>query len=124
MNTGGYMAEKSIGISVDAVESKPNVKIVKLNGVLDALAISDVDKTIIPLISEGCHVIIDFQGLSYVNSIGLVAVIRYYARAKEKGIDLKIVGPNNIIKEMMSISGAFKLLEVEDNLENALNSLN
>ena len=116
------MSEK-LKIHIQDCNSKPEVKIVNIEGTLDMLAPPVLEKTIPPLIEQGYNIVFDCRNLEYVNSRGLVAFLEYSAKLKGKGKSFKVCNINKSVYETMDISGALKLLDIYDSLKDAIESI-
>lgn len=76
------------------------------------------------LFSEGIiNLIADFKKLRYVNSTGLGILLHFSKSAKEKGGSFKIANINENVYEIIEIIGATSLLEIYDELEEAIAAL-
>ena len=66
---------------------------------------------------------VDFKKLRYVNSTGLGILLHISRAAKEKEGCFKIANINENVYEIIEIIGATSLLEIYDNMEMAISSL-
>ena len=69
------------------------------------------------------NVIADFKKLRYVNSTGLGILLHFSKSAKEKGGCFKIADVNENVYEIIEIIGAMSLLEIYDDVNEAIESL-
>ncbi len=118
------MEVRKVRLQVKDVPGQEKIKLVEIEGALDTLTIQDVEKVLSPLVNEAWDcIIIDCAKLNYINTVGLVLLMKYYIKTKRRNGSFKIVNPNKNIYEIMDISGALKLLEVYNTREEAINSL-
>lgn len=76
------------------------------------------------LFNEGfTSLIADFKNLRYVNSTGLGILLHFSKSAKEKGGSFKIANVNENVYEIIEIIGATTLLEIYDELDEAVAAL-
>ncbi len=116
--------ESQIELEYENIAGKDNVKLVRFIGDLDATNVDSVRVKISNLFSEGFPVIVaDFAKLRYVNSTGLGILLHFSEAAKEKGGSFKIANVNENVYEIIEIIGATSLLEIYDELDEAINSL-
>jgi anti-anti-sigma factor len=69
------------------------------------------------------QVVADFKKLRYVNSTGLGILLHFSKAAREKGGCFKIANVNENVYEIIEIIGAMSLLEIYDEVEDALAAL-
>ena len=76
------------------------------------------------MLNEGTlNIVADFEKLRYVNSTGLGILLHFSKSAKEKGGCFKIANVNENVYEIIEIIGATTLLDIYDELDEAINSL-
>jgi stage II sporulation protein AA (anti-sigma F factor antagonist) len=69
------------------------------------------------------NVIFDFSGLSFMDSSGIGVIVGRYANIKKLGGRMAIICKNQKIFRILEISGILKLVQVFDDLDNALESV-
>ena len=116
--------ESQITLKYEDVKGNDSAKIVKLIGDLDATNVEVILEKICNLFNEGfIHIFADFSKLRYVNSTGLGILLHFNKLAKEKNGSFKIANVNENVYEIIEIIGATSLLEIYDDMEEALDSL-
>jgi len=116
--------ESQIQLQYEDVAAKPNAKKVCFVGDLDATNVETVLEKVCNLLAEGyIHIVADFSKLRYVNSTGLGILLHFSKSAKEKGGSFKIARINENVYEIIEIIGATALLEIYDDVEDAVASL-
>lgn len=117
--------ESQIELTFEDIRGKQGAKLIRFIGDLDATNIEIVLEKVFNLLNEGViFIIADFKLLRYVNSTGLGILLHFSKTAKEKGGCFKIVNINENVYEIIEIIGATTLLEIYDDLDEAIASLN
>jgi anti-anti-sigma factor len=116
--------ESQIDLQYAEIEGKRNAKLVKFIGDLDATNVETVIEKIFNLLNDGfINIIADFEKLRYVNSTGLGILLHFSKSAKEKSGSFKIANVNENVYEIIEIIGATSLLEIFDDVKEAVDSL-
>jgi anti-sigma B factor antagonist len=116
--------ESQIELEFEDVKNKSSAKLVRFMGDLDATNVETVVEKIFNLLNEGyINIIGDFAKLRYVNSTGLGILLHFSKTAKEKGGSFKIANVNENVYEIIEIIGASTLLDIYDELDEAITSL-
>jgi anti-sigma B factor antagonist len=116
--------ESQIELEFQEVKKKNNTKLVRFMGDLDATNVETVVEKIFNLLNEGfVNIVGDFAKLRYVNSTGLGILLHFSKIAKEKGGSFKIANVNENVYEIIEIIGASTLLDIYDEVDEAIASL-
>lgn len=116
--------QSQIELLYEDMPGKPDAKLIKFIGDLDATNVEDVVEKIFSLLKEGIvKIVADFSKLRYVNSTGLGILLHFSKSAKEKGGCFKITNVNENVYEIIEIIGATTLLEIYDEVKEAVNAL-
>jgi anti-anti-sigma factor len=116
--------ESQIELVFEDIKGKGNARLIRFIGDLDATNVETVLEKVCDLFSDGITTIVaDFKKLRYVNSTGLGILLHFSKSAKEKGGCFKIANVNENVYEIIEIIGATSLLEIYDELEEALSAL-
>ena len=116
--------ESQIDLVYEDIRGKDNAKLIRFIGDLDATNVETVLEKVCSLLSEGIiNLIADFKKLRYVNSTGLGILLHFSKSAREKGGSFKIANINENVYEIIEIIGATSLLEIYDELEEAITAL-
>ncbi len=67
------------------------------------------------LIATTNHVVLDFAGVSYLDSSGLGSVVGLYASAKSNNCQLKVVNLTPRVREFFSLTRLLEVLESHSN---------
>lgn len=117
------MNGNKISIAIENIQMANKIKFIAIGGILDTLTTVELAEVLNPLIAQKNNILVDCSQLSYINSTGLALLIRYHIQGKRRGASFKIVNPASPVFEVMNMSGATKLLEIYEDKETALDSL-
>ncbi len=104
----------------------------KKSGVLIAIPIDRLDANNSPeaeaLFTENIEngetkVVIDFSKTNYISSAGLRVILRAAKMVKQRGGGLVIYNANELVREVLDISGFSTLFNTHDNLDEAIQDL-
>jgi anti-anti-sigma factor len=116
--------ESQINLEFEDLKGFSNAKKVKFVGDLDATNVEFVLDKICTMMNDGfVNIVADFQKLRYVNSTGLGVLLHFNKSAKEKNGSFKIANVNENVYEIIEIIGATSLLEIYDDIDEAVESL-
>jgi anti-anti-sigma factor len=116
--------ESQIELKYEDIQGKGNAKLVRFVGDLDATNVETVIEKTFNLLNDGyVNIVADFEKLRYVNSTGLGILLHFSKSAKEKGGSFKIANVNENVYEIIEIIGAASLLEIYDELDEAVAAL-
>ena len=116
--------ESQIELIYEDIRGKNNAKLVHFVGDLDATNVETVLEKVCNLYNDGyINLVADFQKLRYVNSTGLGILLHFSKTAKEKGGNFKIANINENVYEIIEIIGATSLLDIYDELDEAVAAL-
>jgi len=116
------MEKKDNNIEVQSEDIGRGIKLIKINGVLDTLTSPKADELISPLLDDSGLFIFDFTNLSYMNSTGLALILKFNIQLQRREKQLKVVIMNKLLRELMDVSGAIKILDVYRSKEEAIES--
>ncbi|MBI2091375.1 MAG: STAS domain-containing protein [Deltaproteobacteria bacterium] len=103
-----------------SVEELNGVSVMRCLGSLDADTVALFRKRGAELFEKGCRkFIVDVSSVSFIDSMGLGAMISLLRKTREKGGDVKLCGINKEIKEIFEITRLNKLFEVCADIETA-----
>ena len=116
--------ESQIELEYDDIKGWTSAKLVRFIGDLDATNVETVLEKICTLFKDGfVNIVADFNKLRYVNSTGLGILLHFSKSAKEKGGSFKIANVNENVYEIIEIIGATSLLEIYDDVDEAVAAL-
>ncbi len=116
--------ESQIELENEQLKGVDNAMLVRFVGDLDATNVEFVLEKVCSFLNEGfVHIVADFKKLRYVNSTGLGVLLHFNKSAREKNGSFKIANVNENVYEIIEIIGATSLLEIYDELDEAVESL-
>ncbi len=116
--------QSQIELKYEDIAGRSDAKLVRFIGDLDATNVESVVEEIFSIFNNGIlKVVADFDKLRYVNSTGLGILLHFSKSAKEKGGCFKIANVNENVYEIIDIIGATTLLDIYDELDEAIKSL-
>jgi anti-anti-sigma factor len=116
--------DSQIELQYEDIKGRHDAKLVRFIGDLDATNVESVLEKITNLLYDGqVQVVADFKKLRYVNSTGLGILLHFSKAAREKGGCFKIANVNENVYEIIEIIGAMSLLEIYDEVEDAVAAL-
>lgn len=115
------MTDESIEVHVTDAPESAGVKIVTLNGSLEARSISAINQIVLPLIEAGnVRLIFDCRELRYVTSPALGILINYYKKTQSAGGDTKFFGLEQNILEIFRIVGLTRTFDIHPDQDSAV----
>lgn len=116
--------QSQIELEFGDIEKRSDAKLIRFVGDLDATNVEAVVEKVFGLLNQGVlNIVADFGKVRYVNSTGLGILLHFSKTAKEKGGCFKIANVNENVYEIIEIIGATTLLEIYDELDEAIESL-
>lgn len=102
-------------------QSRDNVLIVSLKGMLDGHTTPDLETFIHgDLVAEHPHMILNLAELSYVASAGIGVFIGAQQEAKNRGGSVGLVRPSAAVAEVFNLLGLQALFSIHPSIEAAL----
>lgn len=101
---------------------KKNILIVTLKGELDHNSAEEVRVKIDDKIdmNEVKNIILDFSGVSFMDSSGIGAVIGRYKKISQRGGKLFVSNVNNNVNKIFELAGLYKIIKKYKTVEEAV----
>jgi anti-anti-sigma factor len=97
------------------VEARGDATLVRVAGVLDALALPDVSRELTDAQRGAGPVYVDLEGVTFMDSRGLGALLAANERSREGAPPVRIYRPSPAVGRLLDVSGVRGVLpEVED----------
>ncbi len=97
--------------------------VVMLDGSLDALNAPDAIRFMLSQVESGWnHLVLDLSQVDFMSSAGLRALLIVLKECRYQGGDLRLVGPNPAIANILKITGFTGVMQVFDDVEQAASS--
>lgn len=94
--------------------------IIHLEGELDLYTTPRAKQEILSVLQSAEALIVDLDGVDFMDSSGLGALMSGLKRAREKGGKLVLAGPREAVAKVLSISGLDKVFSIYPNIEAAM----
>lgn len=114
------MAEVQITIN-DAEANGKAVKIISFSGQLDETNVDEEVKKIYDVINGmgEPNLLLDFSGLTYMNSKSIGYITDWYSRAAAKNGKIVIAKPQANILDILKVVGITQIINIHDDIEKA-----
>jgi anti-anti-sigma factor len=100
-----------------------DVTVLALSGSLDAMTADDALAQInLEFERQRTKLVIALDGVEFMSSAGLRAILASLQTSRQKGGDLRLAGGSNNIKRMLDFSGFTKILKSYDTIAEAVAS--
>ena len=97
------------------VGSQVETCLIRLSGELDLATAPAFEAELHPLLSRDLHtVIVDLEGVEFIDSAGLHCLLRAAERSRAGGDRLRILRPVGAVDEAMALTGVRDLLPLMD----------
>jgi anti-sigma B factor antagonist len=107
-------------INIKTVE---DIKVVVLEGDIDASTASTVTKEVMALIEPGGKILLEMTKVDYMSSAGLRTLLTLYRQTEAKKGSLVLVGLNEELEDTMSVTGFLEHFKTTKDLEAGLAAL-
>jgi anti-anti-sigma factor len=101
-----------------------NATVLTIDGRMDAVTAPEYEKALNELIAAGeTAFVIDFQGLEYISSAGLRALLATAKLLKTKNGQIRLANVLGTVREVFDISGFGSIFQIQDSVSAALADL-
>ncbi len=101
-------------------ERKNGTLIAKVEGRVDSANAREFENALSAAISDDSHVIIDFEGLSYISSSGLRVILLVAKTLRNRDVKFALCSLSDPIEEVFKISGFDKIIPIYGSQAEAL----
>jgi anti-sigma B factor antagonist len=98
------------------VESLGAATLVRVVGVVDALALPRVSRALTDAQREHGPVVVDLEGVSFMDSRGLGALLAANERSREGAAPVQIYRPSEAVRRLLAVSGVAPVFTEVDRL--------
>jgi anti-sigma B factor antagonist len=97
-----------------------DIRLVGVNGRLDQSLTPTLEAALLNLLNQGYYqLIVNLQGVNYINSGGLRCLVTAWRQAHQKGGDLKLCGLNERVAKIFSMVGFDKVFQIYEDCDEA-----
>ena len=98
-----------------------NATVLTITGRMDAVTAPEYEKTLNELLAAGeTAFVVDFQGLEYISSAGLRALLATAKLLKTKNGQIRLANVLGTVREVFDISGFGSIFQIQDSVSAAL----
>ena len=98
-----------------------NATVLTITGRMDAVTAPEYEKTLNELLIAGeTSFVVDFQGLEYISSAGLRALLATAKLLKTKNGQIRLANVLGTVREVFDISGFGSIFQIQDSVSAAL----
>jgi len=113
----------TIGLQIDS-EDKPPVKILRLEGRLDATSAPNLEQVLNEHTSkEGTKILLDFSRIEYLSSAGMRLLLSASKKAKASGGVVAFCSLNEDVMEIIKMAGFERILQIYSTEQEALGQI-
>ena len=107
--------------SIEQEEIDSQIRIIHINGFLDAHTFQQLDDVIMGIFSEGIYKIgINLENVDYISSAGAGVFIGTHGPAKENGGDIILVNPTEGVIRVFELLGITQLFTIAKSIDEAI----
>jgi anti-sigma B factor antagonist len=111
-------------LKVDTRSPREGVAVIVLDGEVDVYTSPRLKQEMVDLLNRGqVNLVVDLNGVQYLDSTGLGVLIGGLKRAREREGDLRLICENMRILRIFEITGLTKIFEIDRTEEDALAKL-
>jgi len=107
--------------SIEQEEIDNEIRIVHVNGFLDAHTFQELDDTIMSIFREGIYKIgVNLENVDYISSAGAGVFIGNHGPAKENGGDIILINPTEGVLRIFELLGITQLFTIVKSVDEAV----
>jgi anti-anti-sigma factor len=108
--------------SIDVSSGRcPGYVVVALCGELDQSHADWLARALSAAVAPGSRVIVDLEGLAFIDCSGLSAMVSAWKQVRQTGGDLRLAGPQQLVLRLLSLTDLTELLPVFASVDQAAN---
>ena len=113
-----------MSLAID-LEVKQNVLCIRLSGELDHHTAEELRQKVTNVLENQPinHIVLNLANLSFMDSSGLGVILGRYKQIKNAGGEMVVCSISPAVKRLFEMSGLFKIIRLEPNENNALETL-
>ena len=110
-------------IKIDVRPKGNNITLIVLNGEIGTETVNQFKDRIDQIVNDGnTRLIMDFQDVNYLNSMGLGVVAATLKKVKKSKGDLKLLNLSPAVQELFELTRLTKVFEIFDSEDTAIKS--
>ena len=105
------------------IDNRQSVSVVKVKGRVDSETAPELDDALTRLLQENKNkIVLDLQGVDYMSSAGLRAMVKAYQTAKKSGGDLRLASVPQPVEVILRTVGMMQMLQMYSTDQEAMAS--
>jgi anti-anti-sigma factor len=102
---------------------RDTTNIISITGSLDAVNAPEAIRFMLAQVESGWNqLVLDLSQVDFMSSAGLRTILMVLKECRHQGGDLRLVGPNAAIGKILKITGFIGVMQVFDDIDQAVNS--
>ena len=94
-------------------DNRQSVSVVKVKGRVDSETAPELDDALIKLLqADRNQIVLNLQGVDYISSAGLRAVVKAYQAAKKSGGDVRLASVSTPVEVILRTVGMMQMLHM------------
>jgi anti-anti-sigma factor len=111
-------------VTIKNHSSIPNLKVITIKGSIDGVSYEYVERMLLPVIEqEGSNIILDLTNVDYLNSMGVMSIIKFHLLSTDNNRFCKIIKPPKFVYGILHVAGLTHHFDIYENMEAAMNTL-
>ena len=111
-------------ITIGNHASIPNLKVITIKGSIDGVSYEHVEDKVLPVIEqEGLNIILDLTNVDYLNSMGVMSIIKFHLLSIDNNRLCKIIKPPKFVYGILNVAGLTHHFDMYDNMEAAMKTV-
>jgi len=111
-------------ITIKNHPSIPNLKVIIIKGAIDGVSYEHVERMVLPVIEqEESNIILDLTNVDYLNSMGVMSIIKFHLLSTDKNRLCKIIKPPKFVYGILHVAGLTHHFDMYENMEAAISTL-
>lgn len=118
------MADIHINSTTTNLPDGTPVNVAEIKGAIDGTTVSEFEEEMLGFLDKGTpNLILEFSGVSYINSTGMGLLVKCADKFQEAGGDIKLVGVSPKISALFDMLGLLSLFKIFDQKDDALRAI-
>ncbi|HUB70384.1 MAG TPA: STAS domain-containing protein [Acidimicrobiales bacterium] len=114
------MGNMPVGFALELDESRPPYTVMALKGEVDVGTVAVVREKLVDLASRGQNqLVVDLEGASFLDSVGLSVLVAGLKRARSQGGELALVSTRPVILNVLQVTGLTRVFPIFGTVDEA-----
>jgi anti-anti-sigma factor len=100
----------SLSLQTDNIRA---ISVMRINGRVDSETAPELDDALAKLLQDNRNkIVLDLQGVDYISSAGLRAIVKAYQAARKSGGDLRLASVSTPVEVVLRTVGMMQMLQM------------